>query len=162
MLRTIAHQVPLSMGFSMQEKCSRLPCPPLGDLPDPRIKPTSLLPPVMAGGFFTTSATWQAQRLTCQVPAEGPGQEGDFMSGIGINSSKYRSHLINQSTRKWLAALVRRQCSRLCSRQAEYSMVTVVRGAPCCVTHTPPPWLSPSHNNSVPGPLAQALGQWSR
>ena len=150
------------MGFSRQEYWSGLPSPPPGDLPDPRIKPTSLLPPVMAGGFFTTSATWQAQRLTCQVPAEGPGQEGDFMSGIGINSSKYRSHLINQSTRKWLAALVRRQCSRLCSRQAEYSMVTVVRGAPCCVTHTPPPWLSPSHNNSVPGPFAQALGQWSR
>ena len=30
-------QAPLSMGFSGQEYWSRLPCPPLGDLPDPEI-----------------------------------------------------------------------------------------------------------------------------
>ena len=32
---------PLSMGFSRQEYWSGLPCPPPGDLPDPRIKPVS-------------------------------------------------------------------------------------------------------------------------
>ena len=32
-LWTIAHQAPLSMGFSKQEYWSRLPFPPLGDLP---------------------------------------------------------------------------------------------------------------------------------
>ena len=31
---TIAHQVPLSMGFSRQEYWSGLPFPPLGDIPD--------------------------------------------------------------------------------------------------------------------------------
>jgi len=31
------------MGFSRQEYCSRLPCPPSGGLPDPGIKPTSLV-----------------------------------------------------------------------------------------------------------------------
>ena len=41
-LWTIAHQAPLSMGFSRQEYWSGLPCPPPGDLPDPRIKPMSL------------------------------------------------------------------------------------------------------------------------
>ena len=35
-LRTVAHQVPLSMGFSRQEYQSGLPCPSPGDLPDPR------------------------------------------------------------------------------------------------------------------------------
>ena len=30
---TIARQAPLSMGFSRREYWSRLPCPPLGDLP---------------------------------------------------------------------------------------------------------------------------------
>ena len=35
-------QAPLSMGFSRQEDWSRLPCPPLGDLPDPEIEPTFL------------------------------------------------------------------------------------------------------------------------
>ena len=54
---TVAHQAPLSMGFSRQEYLSGLPCPPPGDLPDPRIKPVS---PTLAGGFFTASATWAA------------------------------------------------------------------------------------------------------
>ena len=31
----VAHQAPLSMGFSRQEHWSGLPCPPPGDLPDP-------------------------------------------------------------------------------------------------------------------------------
>ena len=42
-LWTVAHQTPLSMGFSRKENWSGLPCPPPGDLPDPRIKPTSLI-----------------------------------------------------------------------------------------------------------------------
>ena len=40
-LWTIAHQAPLSMGFSRQEYWSGLPCPPPGDLPDPEIEPAS-------------------------------------------------------------------------------------------------------------------------
>ena len=32
-------QVPLSMGFSRQEYWSGLPCPPLGNLPDPGAEP---------------------------------------------------------------------------------------------------------------------------
>ena len=31
------------------------------DLPDPGIKPASLMSPAKAGGFFTTSTTWEAQ-----------------------------------------------------------------------------------------------------
>ena len=31
---TVAHQAPLSVGFSRQEYWSGLPCPPPGDLPD--------------------------------------------------------------------------------------------------------------------------------
>ena len=42
------------MGFSRQEHCSGLPCPPPGDLPNPEIKPTSLVSPAVAGRFFTT------------------------------------------------------------------------------------------------------------
>ena len=38
---TTVHQVPLSMGFSRQEYWSGFPCPPLGDLPDTGIEPTS-------------------------------------------------------------------------------------------------------------------------
>ena len=35
-------------------------CLPPGDLPDLGIEPTSLMPPALAGGFFTTSAAWEA------------------------------------------------------------------------------------------------------
>ena len=57
-LQTVAHQAPLSMGFSRQEDWSGLPCPPPGSPPGPGVKPTS---PTLAGKFFTTCATWEAQ-----------------------------------------------------------------------------------------------------
>ena len=31
------------------------------DLPDPEIEPAPFMSPALAGGFFTTSATWGAQ-----------------------------------------------------------------------------------------------------
>ena len=41
-LWTVAHQAPLSVGFSRQGSWSGLPCPlPPGDLPNPGIKPRS-------------------------------------------------------------------------------------------------------------------------
>ena len=58
---TVACQAPLSMGFPCQEYWNVLPFPTPGDLPDPWIKPTSLVSPALAGRFFTTSATWEAQ-----------------------------------------------------------------------------------------------------
>ena len=48
---TVAHQAPLSMGFSQQDYWSGLPFPPSGDLPDPEIEPAS---PALAGGFLTS------------------------------------------------------------------------------------------------------------
>ena len=36
-----------------------VPLPIPGDLPNPGIEPTSLGSPVLAGGFFTTSAIWE-------------------------------------------------------------------------------------------------------
>ena len=41
-LWTVAHQAPLSMGFSRQEYWNGLLCPPPGDLPNLGIKPRSL------------------------------------------------------------------------------------------------------------------------
>ena len=51
----------MSMGFSRQEYWSGLPFPPPGDLPNPGIQLGSLLSPVLAGGFFISSATWEAK-----------------------------------------------------------------------------------------------------
>ena len=59
-LQTVVHWVLLFMVFSRQAYCSGLPCPPLGDLPDPGFKPKSLMSPALADGFITTSTTWEA------------------------------------------------------------------------------------------------------
>ena len=53
---TIAHQAPLSMGFSRQEHWSGLPFPSPGDLPDP--------------GIELRSPTLQADSLTFELPGE--------------------------------------------------------------------------------------------
>ena len=63
---TVALQAPLPMGFSGQEYWSGMPLPSWGDLPNPRTEPASLMSPALAGGFFTTSATWEAySRVIC-------------------------------------------------------------------------------------------------
>ena len=54
---TVVRQALQSLGFSRQEYWSGLPLPPPGDLPDPQIKPTSLVSPALAGRFFTSGAT---------------------------------------------------------------------------------------------------------
>ena len=61
-LWTVAHQAPLSMGFSRQGYWSGLPCPSPEDLPNPGIEPASLMSPTLAGRFFTTSAIWEVHQ----------------------------------------------------------------------------------------------------
>ena len=60
---SIAHETPLIMKFPRQECWSWLPFPTPGDLPDPRVKPVSLVSLALAGRFFTTSATWEPPAL---------------------------------------------------------------------------------------------------
>ena len=59
---TVAHQAPLSMGFSRQEYWSELPFPSPGDLPDPGIEPRS--------------PTLQADALTSEPPGKPDGGVG--------------------------------------------------------------------------------------
>ena len=56
---TVAHQAPLSMGFSRQEYWSGLPCPCPGDLPNPGSEPQSL-----------KSAHWQGGSLSLMPPGK--------------------------------------------------------------------------------------------
>ena len=56
---TITCEAPLSMRKSRQEYWNGLSCPPLGDLPDPGIKPVSLMSPALARGFFNASTNWE-------------------------------------------------------------------------------------------------------
>ena len=58
---TAAHQAALSMWFSRREYWNGLLCPPPGDLPNQGNGSASLTSAALAGRFFTTSATWEAQ-----------------------------------------------------------------------------------------------------
>ena len=62
---TVAHQAPLSIGFSRQEYWNGLPCPPPGDLPNLGIEPVS-----PTGRFCTTIAAWEAP-IICQAVTNG-------------------------------------------------------------------------------------------
>ena len=60
---TLAHQAPLSTGFSRQEYWNGLPCPPPGDHPNPGIKP------------------WFPTLQTDPLPSEPPGKPKN--TGVG-------------------------------------------------------------------------------
>ena len=88
---TAACQAPLSMRFSRQEYWSGLPCPPPGDLPDPGIETPSPTSAALAGGFFTTSTTWEA-------PQDGD-ETGDILKqitfwGLGTVLNIHRQYFI--------------------------------------------------------------------
>ena len=90
---TIAHQAPLSMGFSRQEDWSGFPSPPPGDLPAPGIEPRC--------------PTLQADSL----PSEPPGKPEHLSYSINIKYSVDPKQLTNKRwTEKpnysWLVKLV--------------------------------------------------------
>ena len=58
---TVAHQAPLSMGFSRQEYWSGLSFPSPGNLPDPGIKPRS---PALQTGTLTSEPPGKPQNNT--------------------------------------------------------------------------------------------------
>ena len=58
---TVAHQAPLSMGFSRQEYRSGLSCPSPGDLPDPGIKPVSPVAPGLQANSLPLSQPGKPQ-----------------------------------------------------------------------------------------------------
>ena len=68
----IAHQAPLSMGFSRQEYWSGLPFPFPGDLPNPRIKLTS---PALAVRVFTVEPSGNVEAVWVWVGKEFPDTE---------------------------------------------------------------------------------------
>ena len=65
-----------------------VPSPP-GDLPDPGIKPTSLTSPVLAGGFLTTSTTWEAL-IKEQL---GPSHVSGSWNKLRLAAQLWRRHL---------------------------------------------------------------------
>ena len=77
--RTVARQAPLSMRFSRQEYRSGLPFPSPGDLPHPGIKPSPLMSPALAGGFFNTELSGKPQQG--MVPNVSGAEQGKLWAG---------------------------------------------------------------------------------
>ena len=78
---TVAHPALLSMGFLRQEYWSWLPFASPGDLPDPGIKPISLVSPALADRFFAT-----------QPPEKAPFSLGRSQKKIQ-SGSEYQIHI---------------------------------------------------------------------
>ena len=63
--------------FPGKNTISDLSLPSPGDLPGPRIKPTSLLSPALAVGFFTTNTIWKTLFFHLSHSDEGFSFPGD-------------------------------------------------------------------------------------
>ena len=59
------------------------PFPSLGDLPHSGIEPTSLMSPVLAGGFFTTSTTRKCQLPPSQTAKRLPTMQETWVQSLG-------------------------------------------------------------------------------
>ena len=82
---TVAHQAPLSMGFSRQERWSGRPHPPPGDPPDLGTEPTPLTSPALIGGFCTTSATWEIEESEiCRLQSNSLLKSLEIWLGWGL------------------------------------------------------------------------------
>ena len=86
---TVAHQAPLSMGFSRQEFWSGLPCPPPGDLPNPRIEP------IPFGSLRLKSKGSDAGHNGLKHIAETLGTQNYARLRFGIGNDFPRGHQID-------------------------------------------------------------------
>ena len=68
----VAHQAPLSMGFSSQGSWSRLPCPPPRDLRDPGIEPLSHVFCIGRQDFFSEKFGLKLNIQKTKIMASGP------------------------------------------------------------------------------------------
>ena len=164
-LWTVAHQAPLSMGFSRQEYWSGLPCPATGDLPDLGTEPTSLVSLALAGGFFITISTWEESHtllkplrwfswwlswsrihLQCGRPSWIPG----------LGRSPGGGHATHSSTLAWRIPLDRGPwggggvcgvAKRVTKPSPALHSVTLgaVRLSSCPITPAPPAPIPPRH-----------------
>ena len=90
-LGTVAHQAPLSMGFSREEHRSGSLYPPPRELPNPRIELASSMSPALAGRFFTTNATWETlyDEYIMQNAGLDDSQTEIKIAGRNINNLRY-------------------------------------------------------------------------
>ena len=100
---TGACQPPLSMGFSRQEYWSGLPLPSPGNLPNPKIEPTS---PTLAGRFFTTELPGKPignrEPTSTSMPSKyEPYQPASSKPSFHLHTHRFRYIEIQTCLPKW-------------------------------------------------------------
>ena len=90
------------MGFPCQECWSGLPVPPVGDLLNPGIEPTSLVYPALAGRSFITSAAgnvhnyvwqWMLTRFTVVIILQYMQIFNNYVVHLKLLQCLYQLHL---------------------------------------------------------------------
>ena len=84
------------MGFSRQEYWSGLPRPSPGDLPDPGIKPVSIMSPTLAGRLFTLAPPGKPQLIDnskINVMSCGTYMSQPAIKALDISQLNNREHL---------------------------------------------------------------------
>ena len=88
--------------FSKQKYWSGLPFPTSGTLPYPRMEPGYPVSPTLVGGFFTTTATWEAPnraRATLKTDSlglnNGKNLQGIYESGRYIHFEVFPDHRLS-------------------------------------------------------------------
>ena len=95
------------MGFSRQEYCSGLPCPPPGVLPHPGIKPTSPMAPAWQAGSLPLAPPGKPHTLfyvlypaaKATLPPPGPHGRGEGLciiqkcAGPGLRAANIKTSL---------------------------------------------------------------------
>ena len=97
-LWTVALQAPLSVGFSGQEHCSGLPCPPPEDLPDPGIKPGSLAAPVSQADSLLLSHQESPPSLCSSLFWASTSKRSELSLLYPVPSSGWKLYFTGQNT----------------------------------------------------------------
>ena len=103
--RTVTRQAPLSMGLSWQEYWNGLPFHPPGDLPDPRIKPTSPASPALAGTFFYSRDTAEETIDVARSKAHAYKECNDQGWDVGLYSPLILLGLMGAVPSLWVLSL---------------------------------------------------------
>ena len=87
---TIAHQVPLALGFSWQKYWRGMPFPAQGDFPDPGIELASLASPTLAAELFTISTSWEAHIGLQHHPIPCASQAAQWVKNLPASAGDIR------------------------------------------------------------------------
>ena len=101
-LWTVACQIPLSKKFSRQENCSGLPCPPPGDLQDPRIEIRS---PALQVDSLLSEKLGSRLSMVKLLNKEGEWNSAYKQRVFILDSNKYSSFILKGRRQKRLTQI---------------------------------------------------------